>query len=197
MKKCRTCKNKFSLNEFYENSTYVDGYTLDCKTCFRKITQANKRTKVGVVSKIYYTQVRKSKLRNHLKPNYSKDELIEWVLKQENFEKIYHNWVSSGYDTKLVPSIDRLDNEKSYCINNIQIVTWCENDKNGHDERRNGVYKTKQCISVEKLDIDGVIIEEYISLNLAARENDTTRDKISRACASLTIESGFMWRRCE
>jgi hypothetical protein len=45
----------------------------------------------------------------------SKEEWIDWCYLEENYKAfmaLYNNWVQSGFDRKLSPSIDRIDNSK-------------------------------------------------------------------------------------
>jgi hypothetical protein len=38
-------------------------------------------------------------------------------------------WVDSGFTPKLVPSIDRIDNNKGYTIDNIRWLSKSDNSK--------------------------------------------------------------------
>lgn len=85
------------------------------------------RSGKGLTSRIYNNQKLSCKKRNHEPPNYSLEEFREWFFDQENFNKIYDSWVISGFSKELVPSVDRLDDSKSYSFDNIRLVTWKEN----------------------------------------------------------------------
>lgn len=56
-------------------------------------------------------------------------------IETSTFKEIYDNWVASGYETKLKPSIDRIDCNQGYGTFNLQILTKSENCKKGHLER--------------------------------------------------------------
>lgn len=46
--------------------------------------------------------------------------------------KIHGEWVKSGYDKCLTPSIDRIDTSKGYILENIRWITKSENSKRVH-----------------------------------------------------------------
>lgn len=68
-----------------------------------------------------------------------RDDFYKWSLSNGDFHSLYENWVNSGYDKKLSPSIDRIDIEKGYVIGNIRWLTHSENSSNGAKNRwKNG-----------------------------------------------------------
>lgn len=56
-----------------------------------------------------------------------KKEFYKWSMEESNFMYLYRDWVFSGCDLKLSPSIDRIDPEKGYVIGNIQWLTFSQN----------------------------------------------------------------------
>ena len=97
------------------------------------------RTIKGQLTQIYYGQKVRSKENGYPPPEYTKDELREWLLGQTIYWDIYVAWIDSGYKSDLKPSIDRLDDYKGYSFSNIRITTWGINDQKGRDDRRNGI----------------------------------------------------------
>ena len=75
----------------------------------------------------------RAKKRKMNPPTFTKTELISWVLNQPNFNQLWKNWEESNYNTLLSPSINRLDNSKSYSFDNIELITWGENYKKGSE----------------------------------------------------------------
>lgn len=60
----------------------------------------------------------------------SKEEWISWCYEKDNYKKfieIYNNWVKNDFEEKLSPSIDRIDNKKSYVLGNLQWLSKSEN----------------------------------------------------------------------
>ncbi len=83
----------------------------------------------------YYTQVyssirHKSKRRGDEMPSFSKDELIDWLL-LNGIEHLWINYIESGYNKDLKPSIDRIDDYGVYSFDNMQLITWRENNIKG------------------------------------------------------------------
>lgn len=61
------------------------------------------------------------------------------MTKEESFDKLYDDWVSSGFDKKLSPSIDRVDTSKGYTLDNMRWLTHSENSSIGAKSRiKNG-----------------------------------------------------------
>jgi len=77
------------------------------------------------------------KKRGHLNPTYSLNELRDWLFSQDEFHKIYDEWVESGYDRWKRPSCDRLDDYKPYSLDNMRIVSWRDNWGDSTHHRRN------------------------------------------------------------
>jgi len=99
-------------------------------------TSKYRKTKKGIVTRIYSTQIEKSKRRGHRPPEYTKKELTEWLYSQPRFHELYSEWVNSGYLTELKPSVDRREHKIHYCMTNIQLMTWRENNLKGIEESR-------------------------------------------------------------
>lgn len=59
--------------------------------------------------------------------HYSLNELHERFLNDKKFIRLFKEWVKSGYNMQLKPSIDRINYKKNYYIDNIHILTWAEN----------------------------------------------------------------------
>jgi hypothetical protein len=84
------------------------------------------RTLNGVVSSLYRSHVRRSKLRGVNPPEYSMTELREWLSVRPRFKTLYNKWVKSGFDKKIKPSLYRKDKSKVYSLDNIIISTSVE-----------------------------------------------------------------------
>lgn len=143
MKKCKTCGVEKDLTEFHKHKGCKDGLHNECKVCTTQRIKDYQKTFPGQLTKIYSDQRQRSKRRGHEMPTYSKEDLGQWLKSQSNFEELWDGWVESNYDTKLVPSVDRLDDSKGYSLGNIQLTTWSENNLKGHNDNRfNRLIKT-------------------------------------------------------
>ena len=153
-----------------------------------------RRTKKGLIATIYDYQKRYSKIRNHPMPLYTLKELRDWAFSQENFEELYQNWINSDYDKWTKPSIDRLEDDKPYAFENIQLMTWKENSDKARNNIKSGKLFNGQK-PVEQYDLEGNFIQDYPSVSQAAREMKVQPNNISGACLGRhkTIK-GCIWK---
>lgn len=156
------------------------------------------KTIKGLCKKIYHHQLRNCKTRGHALPTYTSLDL-EDLFKEEKSLLVYKEWVSSGYNSELIPSVDRLDNSKSYTLDNIEIVSWKVNKERAYEAIRNktlhnptllnGGHKEVSCFTKE-----GVLIATYQSVSEAARVHKCQHQQISRACStSFTFFLDLFW----
>ena len=93
------------------------------------LTKAWQKTKKGITAMSYQHQKSHSNYRKHLAPDYSLDELRVWAFEQKIFHILFDEWVEQNYDKELKPSFDRFDDFKPYALDNIQIVTFRDNER--------------------------------------------------------------------
>ena len=142
---------------------------------------------------MYSRMKRSAKKRGHNLPNFSKDEFIDWAYKN-NFEKLYQDWVNSGFKKDKSPSVNRLDNYKSYVFNNLELVTWYENNQKGNIDRKNGTFKVNHK-PVLQFDLDYNFIAEYVSINEASRINKINDYTITLVCKKIRkTAGGYIWK---
>lgn len=198
----KTCKKQKDITEFNKNKKSLDGLQHSCKECQRIKTKEYRKTKLGLITSIYSHQKEHSLTRKHLPPTYTKKQLIEWILSRENFNNIFNNWTNSGHNKKLSPSIDRIDNNFGYSLDNIKLTTWEENHRKARDDMRNkklvhssffhGGHK-----SVVQYDKEGNFIGEYISTMEAERKTGVSNSHISSCCLGRygrKTTGGFIWK---
>lgn len=168
------------------------------KDYMKKYNNEYTKTIPGLCKKIYHHQIRNCKQRNHDLPAYTCSEL-ESLLKQEPAYLIYLDWIKSNYNPELIPSVDRLNNSKSYTLDNIEIVTWKVNKERARAAIRkqelyastllNGGHRKVSCF-----DKDGSLVNDFISLAEASRATGYTHQQISRACSTkYTYLEKYFW----
>lgn len=194
IKKCNMCNVTKSLENFYKNKKNVDGLYTYCKKCAAKLALNKKRTKEGLVSRIFHDQTKSCKTRGHEKQKYSKEELLEWCLSKKEFHSLFDEWKNSGFQRRLSPSIDRLDDYKTYSFDNIQIVPFFENEAKANSDRKNGI-NNKMNKAVVQISLgDGTVMNEFHSLNEAGRKTEANYKNIFKVCnGERKSAGGFKW----
>lgn len=187
------------------SDSYKNAATTCCRSCLnlRRPTKDPEdkfnymefyRSPRGKASHIYSFQVDKSKARNHEPPKYTREELIDFLLNSEIYLTLFNQWKESGYLRDLAPSVDRLDDYETYSFDNIQVITWAENNKKYQEDVKNGK-TTKVCRSVVQMDLEGNVIKEFYSVMQAQRETGIRNSHIIDVCRGRRSRTGnFLWR---
>lgn len=102
------------------------------------VTKKYERTKNGKLMRIYRNMKSRvsgvQKKKSHLyegKELIDKERFYEWAHAQDDFHRLYDDWVASGFDRKLAPTVDRIDPALGYIIGNMQWLTHSENSRRG------------------------------------------------------------------
>lgn len=194
VKKCTCCKEYKCKKLFGKKKANISGLDSWCKKCYAEKMDKKRKTKRGVLRKIYDSQIGSSKSRGYALPRYDFNEFLEWALSKEEFHIIFKIWKESGYEKNLVPSVDRLDDYKSYTISNIRIINWKENNDKGNSDRINGI-NNKQSKSIIQLSKDRLFIAEYYSIHEAERQTKIPNQNIVKVCKNKRkTAGGYIWK---
>jgi len=101
-----------------------------CPACWMS---EKRSTKEGFISKIYQS-MRKRHKEKGWKEIISRNEFIDFAENSLEFDSLWEVWIRSNKVKKLVPSIDRIDNDRGYTRDNIQFLTLSDNDKKKMDD---------------------------------------------------------------
>ena len=188
---CRRCKESKDISLFKQRKGKPDSY---CKKCASEMQVEQSRTIDGLVTSIYAKQRYRSNKKGWDLPDYSKEDFYAWVTSQQEFVKLYTNWVDSNYDTDKIPSVDRKDDNNPYTINNIQLMTWESNNKKGREDRVSGA-NVKGSKPIYQYTLEGTFVKKFGSTSIAAREYNTSPQNL-RACATgkNTHAVNFIWK---
>ncbi len=144
------------------------------------------RKKSGIVSQIYGSQKQHSIMRGHELPTYTKEELREWLYSQKLFHVLYDNWKRLNYQKMYRPSVDRKDDFIGYTMDNIQLMTFGEN---------NSKTKCLKNIPVQQFTEDGMLIESFLSAKDASLATGINKGNIGLSCKNKRSHAGgFIWR---
>ena len=83
----------------------------------------------------------------------SREEFYDFAMKSKKYRELHANWVVSGFEFSLIPTVDRIDNSKGYLIDNIQFITQSENIAKGNTEVDRGGGNNVKTTCLEK---DGI-----------------------------------------
>lgn len=203
-KKCNKCDELKPFSEFCRHKGNKDGRAYSCKSCSYSKRIEYRKTRESIAPRIYSSQKQSSEIRNHELPNYTRIDLQNWIFSQPNFEELYNNWVESGYDKMMKPSVDRKNDYLPYTLDNIRLVTWMQNNDKHYEDRKNGI-NNKHSKSVSKFDLSGNLIDTYYSQKQAGRVTGISPVSISRCCIGTLVKpknkapymprtaGGFIW----
>lgn len=197
MKQCNVCGEFKETHLFSSCQSSKDKLRPSCKACTVKATQARQKTLKGLVKKIFHNQKMTTGKMGREAPSYTEVELLNWML-ENGYEALWKVWAESGYDKWLSPSIDRIDNTKSYSLTNIQLVTWRKNLENQKEQNKSGKYLHTKSKAVNQYTLEGNYIKSFPSAAMAAREmcgRNTSISNITMVCAGkLKTAYGYLWK---
>ncbi len=153
----------------------------------------HRRSKKGVVTKMFAHQKANSVMRGHLPPSYTKEDLREWLYSQSEFHILFDNWVRLGYSRNNKPSVDRIDDRVGYTMNNIQLTTALQNTQKKANEMKMGVGST--LVAVIQYTMEDEKLAEYPSLHVAGRLTNIAWQNISKVCRNVRTQAGgYKWK---
>jgi hypothetical protein len=142
-------------------------------------------TPKGLISLAYNHQKSRSKKRGHPSPDYTLEELRNKFINDPKFIEIWNVWMSGNRDPWLKPSLDRIDHKKPYTLDNLQVMTWWENNLKGRKEHMKavrGIHKKT-----------GDIIEAE-SIKDAYHKTGVSKGNICSCCkGKLKSAGGYVW----
>lgn len=157
-----------------------------------KIKQSSKE---GLIKKLYRTQVYNCKKRNQPLPVYTREELKEYLFSLSYFHSLYEIWKTSNFNVDHVPSIDRLDNSKSYSFNNIRLLPWKKHNELGHKAMKNGEVLVGHK-AIKQYCACGCFVKKYVSISEASRTLNISHKAIVRSIKNNTICKGYNFKWC-
>ena len=145
------------------------------------------RTPRGVLCCMYHNQIKRGIARGYGRPTYSLDWLYSRFLDDVKYNRLYSEWVKSGFKKERKPSIDRISRNKPYTPENVQILTWAENRFKQNTERRSRKGKVLQLK-------DGTVISTFLSQRDAVGKTGISQSRLSRALLGGRTLLGFEWK---
>ncbi len=144
---------------------------------------------------ILYGRVTSShKTRNMDPVDYSKDDLSKWLY-SNGYKVMFRKWKRSGFIKDLAPSLDRLDTRGNYSLDNLELVTWHENQSRAYRDRIEGKGRMgDHNLGVTQLTLTGEHVKDHVSVSDASRDTGVNRGNISSAAEGRLPSAGkFIW----
>lgn len=101
-------------------------------------TRVYEKTVSGFLMRLYRNMESRikgvQKIKFHLYENkylIPREEFYNWAKDNQKFLELYKEYIESGFERKLAPSVDRIDSSKGYELDNIEWVTMSENSRRG------------------------------------------------------------------
>ena len=167
----------------------------------RKHKKKYYQTQDGIFNSLWAKMIMHSKTRNHPPPSFTKEELREFIFvkNKTKFNKIWQNYVKCGSQSDDKFSINRLDNDKPYIFNNIELTTWGDNRNKSYTcpkiKKRQVLSGKQGCKQVLQFSLDGKFIQKYSSITEAEKQTNTELSQISAVCkGKRKTTNGFIWR---
>ncbi len=119
-----------------------------------KCTKKYEKTKKGFLVRLYrnmksrVTGVQHQKF--HLYAGCSlldKECFYQWALDSPVFHNLFTIWELSNYDRKLTPSVDRVDSNRGYSIDNMEWVTHSVNSSRGARNKLYGDWRLTNAVN--------------------------------------------------
>ncbi len=140
---------------------------------------------------VYYAKRKFSEIKSRVKTKgfepekISINEFLNWIMNGNNYESIYINYINSKKSRSLAPSIDRLDDYKTYSLDNIRLTIWKENKDKYNSDRLIGK-NTKQSKPITSIDEKGEKTY-YHSTHFASQKTGISRSSICRSARTNSI----------
>lgn len=190
MKTCIDCNTCKPFTDFVPKASCKDGYEPRCRKC--RSIKYNKSTPELLCKKIYNTQLINSTGRGHAAPVYTLAELTQWMVSQPQFAELYAAWEAAGYPKNKAPSVDRLDDNSGYTLDNIQLLTWEANLLKGAAAKQANTLIVNHR-AVVAYHLNGELYKRYASMAEALREfgkKPTASWPLASVCDGVPVKDG-------
>ena len=152
------------------------------------------------VTKQYGRMKRDEKNKFSSELSFTRNQFNDWILSnyKEKILSLLQNYKDSNYNKNLCPSIDRIDDYRDYTFDNMQLLTWEENNDKGRASKKN----KEQCGTMAKnywskpilqYDSNMNFIAKFASTREAGRILGYDNSGIARACRLHKLYKGYRW----
>lgn len=135
--KKRNCKEKYHAKGLCQNHYNKYRRTLDPDKDWRY-----EKTFNGFLMRLYRNMLQRVDGSHPDRPNYigkkilSKEAFYAWAKPHPTYAKLFNTYTTNGYPRRLAPSVDRVNPDKGYTLDNMEWVTHAENSRRGNVTKR-------------------------------------------------------------
>jgi len=170
---CKKCNIKKNIREFNKCDRYKGGYKHICNSCcniyikrrFNRLPWYRHYT--SIISRCHAGKHYKGKIFNYLKPH-----------------DVKYLWFRDRAYLLTRPSIDRIDPQKDYTLDNCRFIEYLENCKQGGRTGKR----------IQQHNLDNKLIKTWNSIIEICRELNYSREKINYSCYTGKIYNGYKWK---
>ncbi|MHB8581034.1 MAG: hypothetical protein ACYDA4_14415 [Ignavibacteriaceae bacterium] len=183
---CPMCSADKPLDQFYFSKKGI--VFVHCIECVRKKNQRYYHTKGGFLRSSYKAAKRRILVQPayiNRKVLFTLNEFIDFALNDDKFNKLWEGYVNSNYSRSCAPTLDRIDNDGNYSLDNIQFLTLEDNCiKDYHKSKHRNTTKI-YCVELDKY---------YSGLTVASNELNIPLSTIYNACKKNTSTRGYHFK---
>ena len=146
-------------------------------------TEKYRKTKKGILTNSYSHQKKRKPVC------YTLNELHNAFLEDKKFNRLYNEWVKSGFVKGKKPTIDRINCKEGYLLNNIHCMSW---EDNRYKQRMEcNIFRAKPIGKYK----EGVLIESFKSVSDAVRKTGIMQGNISSCLTGKRNKcGGYQWK---
>jgi hypothetical protein len=178
MRICSHCKKEKPFTDFYKDKSNKSGVLYICKKC-------NKEYQLNLKEKYPWKRfLRSIKNRCNNKNAYKYNRYGGRGIKcQITLEEVKELWFrDKAYEMKR-PSIDKIDNDSHYSIDNCRFLELSKNAENGNIKK------------VLQYELNGVFVKEWDGIKIAGKELHIAETNISSCCVGKRASAGgYIWK---
>jgi hypothetical protein len=176
---CKGCLIDKPISEFNKNSQFGKGINSKCKACVNNAANAY-YDKFPWRKTFYVIKDRCTRKKNSHYKNYG-ERGIKCLITSEEIKKL---WFRDKAYLMKHPTIDRIDNDGNYTLENCQ---WLENEEN--------IRKSHPIVNVGQFDLNGNLIKIWNSQHEASKTLNYSQASLSRSINHNRIAYGYKWRK--
>ena len=154
----------------------------------KEILEKYRKTPKGVLTNMYHHQKTRNVKNGFGEIGYSLKWLHNRFLNDEKYNRLFAEWVKSGYRKAKKPTIDRINHKKGYTKDNIHMLSWSENRFKQTMERRSRKGKVYQILN-------GIVVKVWSSQREAYRKLNLQQSMLSMALTGKCKTAyGYEWK---